>query len=211
MAGSAPLLPNLVAIEGIDKSGKTTLTTAIRDHLRAQSLTVACHREPSDSLLGSSFRQVSVLPSTDPIALALLSCADRRDQSSALHDLCDTHGLVLADRYYLSGLAYHAADGVPAAYYAALNKGIARPGLYLYLDVAPEVAALRYRDTDRPDRWEHADLASRLPDTYAAALDHVTRIDQVPVVRLDASASPQAVLTSALAALDPLLPLKEPT
>ena len=83
--------------------------------------------------------------------LALLSAADRYDQQARLAD--QECALVISDRYYLSGLAYHAADGIDPLFYQQLNAGVRRPDLYLFLTSGPRrrggAAGRR-----APDRWE---------------------------------------------------------
>ena len=99
--------------------------------------------------------------------LALLSAADRYDQQARLAD--QECALVISDRYYLSGLAYHAADGIDQLLYQQLNAGVRRPDLYLFLHLDPVVAAARLGDRAR-DRWERGRIAARVPQCYQAAL-----------------------------------------
>ncbi|WP_239376977.1 dTMP kinase [Frankia sp. Cj5] len=197
---------NLVAVEGIDKAGKTTLVTALEAELRRRGMRVARHKEPSDGHLGASFRRLSTVTTVNPLAMALMSAADRADQQRHLADLCQTHDVVLADRYYLSGLAYHAADGIDLTFYQYLNTMMIRPGLYLFLQVNPGVAAARYSDGERPDRWERDTVASRLPDSYETALARITDDEHANIVRLDANPSAAVVLSDALAVVAHRLP-----
>jgi dTMP kinase len=138
--------------------------------------------------------------------LALLSAADRYDQQARLAD----HGcaLVISDRYYLSGLAYHAADGVDQLLYQRLNAGVRRPDLYLFLHLDPAVAAARLGDRTR-DRWERGGIAAHVPQCYQAALHLVQTTENARIARLDAAAAPRDVLAEALSMLAPLLPEPE--
>jgi dTMP kinase len=197
----SPVATNLVAIEGIDKAGKTTLAGALETELRHRGLRVARHREPSDGLLGTTFRRLSAISAVSPLAMALMSAADRADQQAQLLELCEGHDLVIADRYYVSGLAYHAADGVDGGYYQYLNAAMIRPALYLFLQVAPTVAARRYQDGEHPDRWERTAVARALPASYEQALARVTVDDHAHIIRLDANQPAAAVFADALAAI----------
>jgi dTMP kinase len=192
----------LAGVEGIDGSGKTTLVDALAAVLPGRGVEVATHREPSDGLIGRLFRQLSDDSERDPVALALLSAADRHDQQAAITRI--GAGLVLSDRYYLSGLAYHAVDGVDPAFYQRLNRGVRRPDLYLFLDVAPAVAVSR-RKGRHPDRWERPAIVARLPGAYDRALRLVIDTEAAVVTRLDAAQPPSAVVNQALTALAPLL------
>ena len=188
-----------VAVEGIDHSGKTTLTGSLADHLRANGYRVAVIKEPSAEPLGALMRQLSATALAPPTALALLSAADRHHRQPALLSDLATAAVVVADRYYLSGLAYHCADGVDPDLYRRCAHGIRLPDLYLYLDVPVSVAAARV--TRPPDgRWEQPAFAARLPAAYRRCLDELIRAENGPaVVRLDASQPALAVLDAALA------------
>lgn len=188
-----------VAVEGIDRSGKTTLITALDRELRAAGRRVCVRTEPSAGPIGVFFRRISVDAALPAYAAALLSAADRHQQQPALARALRTHDVVLSDRYYLSGLAYHHADGVAPHRYQALNAGIRRPDLYVFLTVDPAVAARRGEPA--LDRWEHPDLSARLPTAYATGIDLVTSAEQADVLTIDANRPAPYVLSDALTAL----------
>lgn len=194
--------PRLVAIEGIDGSGKTTLAATLTATLTGRGISVASQHEPSDEPAGKLLRSLSADDDRHPMTLALLSAADRYDQQARLADqACD---LVISDRYYLSGLAYHAADGIDQRFYQQLNAGVRHPDLYLFLDVAPGIAARRLRGRTR-DRWERGGIATLVPECYQAALRLVEVTENATVIRIDAAAPPREVLSQALSALAPLI------
>lgn len=192
----------LVAIEGIDGSGKTTLAKTLAASLARHGIRVAGHREPSDGPAGRLLRSLSGYGDRHPMMLALLSAADRHDQQARLAD--QESALVISDRYYLSGLAYHAADGIDQVIYQRFNAGVRRPDLYLFLHLEPAVAAARLGGRTR-DRWERGGIAARVPQSYQAALHLVEATEGAAVMRLDAARAPQDVLAQALTALAPLL------
>jgi dTMP kinase len=192
----------LAGVEGIDGSGKTTLVTALAAALPRRGVRVATHREPSGGPVGHLFRHLSADEEHDPVALALLSAADRHDQQAMLAR--PGADLVISDRYYLSGLAYHAADGVDPVFYQRINDGVRRPDLYLFLGIAPAAAAARRRGGPS-DRWEREVIAARLPAAYERALRLVEETEGAAVTRLDAAQPAPAVLAQALSALSPLL------
>lgn len=194
--------PLLVAIEGIDGSGKTTLAAALAACVAGRGIRVTGHREPSDGPAGKLLRSLSRDAGRHPMMLALLSAADRYDQQEQLAGQdCE---LVISDRYYLSGLAYHGADGVGQLLYQRLNAGVRRPDLYLFLHLEPAIARARLGDQAR-DRWERGGIAACVPQCYQAALELVEATEDAHVARLDAATAPQDVLTQALTALTPLL------
>jgi dTMP kinase len=192
----------LAGVEGIDGSGKTTLVAALAAALPRCGVEVATHREPGDGPIGRLFRQLSADGEHDPTTLALLSAADRLDQQAMLART--GADLVVSDRYYLSGLAYHAADGIDPLFYQRLNDHARRPDLYLFLDITPALAAAR-RPGSRSDRWERPAIAAGVPAAYDRALRLVADTEDATVTHLDAAQPSRAVLAQALTALSPLL------
>lgn len=188
-----------VAIEGIDRSGKTTLTASLAATARRLGYTTTLRSEPSTAPIGAVFRQLSDGDGLSPMTAALLSSADRHHQQPAIGHSLATADLLVADRYYLSGLAYHCADGIVPSFYRSLNDGIRRPDLYVYLVVDLPTAQRRRGRHD--DRWEAPDLAARVPAAYETCLRQIQLLDQVPVVRIDAAQTATAVHDDALAAI----------
>jgi dTMP kinase len=197
-----------VAVEGIDRSGKTTLTSALATSIRELGFVVAQRAEPSGGTVGRLFREMSTAGNLSPISAALLSAADRHDQQAALtHDL-KTAELILSDRYYLSGLAYHHADGIPTTFYRSLNNGIRRPDLYLYLDVDLDIA--RSRRGGQDGRWEAPSFAALVPAAYEVCAGQLEALEHVRLVRVDASRTAATVHRDALAAIVYALTERQP-
>lgn len=189
----------LVAVEGIDHSGKTTLVDGLCGELAGRGVLTRRYKEPTQAPIGALLRRLAVQTPACPAALALLSAADRHHQQPTLHALIRDAQVVIADRYYLSGLVYHYVDGIDPAFYAACAAGVRMPDLYLYLDVPPSVAAARV--TRAPDsRWETAEFTTRLPDAYRHCL-RLLRDQHADTVVLDGQQPAQAVLAAALAVL----------
>jgi dTMP kinase len=193
-----------VAVEGIDGSGKTTLTAALAAELRRQGLLVSEYREPSPGPVGRLFRRMSATGEWSAMTMALLSSADRHAQQQHLAAALQHSQVLVADRYYLSGLAYHAADGVDPAFYQLLNQSVAKPDAYLYLGISPVLAARRIHGGP-DDYWERREFATGLPGAYEAGLALVTAgVEDARVVRIDAAQPAAAVLDAALAAVHSL-------
>ena len=195
--GSNGWAPLLVAVEGVDNSGKTTLTGALATALRERGMRVALSKEPSGSKIGRLFRDLSRNGNADALTMALLSTADRQERQRRLADRAAAGGVILSDRYYLSGLAYHAAEGVEMAFYQHLNQHVRRPSLYLYLDLNPTVAAAR-AGTSPVERWEQPGIAARVPVAYQTAIALVERTEAAQVVRVDATQTRSRMLEVAV-------------
>lgn len=93
----------LLAIEGIDGTGKTTLQHALARHWRALGLSVIEFREPSRSPWGIRARRTS---GKDPWTAALAFTDDRRHQKGRLERALNEGAVVLLDRSFYSTLAY---------------------------------------------------------------------------------------------------------
>jgi dTMP kinase len=151
-----PSRGRLLALEGIDGSGKTTQARALSAALGAR-LT----HEPGATALGVALRRLLLAPEAPPISLraeALLMAADRAEHVSVLVAPALAGGeWVVSDRFSGSTLAYQgygrglniAALGRIVEWAAA---GLA-PDLSILVDVPVDVAQNRLAPS-APDRFE---------------------------------------------------------
>ncbi|MGI0071591.1 MAG: dTMP kinase [Thermoplasmata archaeon] len=93
----------LIALEGIDGSGKSTVTPALGQALRKEGWTVALRHEPADRSLGLLAQSASA---RDPWTGAIYFTIVRHLARSALDRDLATHDVVLTDRSFFSTLAY---------------------------------------------------------------------------------------------------------
>ena len=136
----------LIAIEGIDGSGKSTQARLLSEALGAE-LT----REPGATALGRALRQLLLEPSgaaVDGVAEALLMAADRAEHvAEVLRPALDEGRWVVSDRYSASTLAYQghgrglALDQLEHVI-AWATAGL-RADLTVLVDVEPQVALAR--------------------------------------------------------------------
>ncbi len=101
----------LIALEGIDGAGKSTLKRRLVARLRADGLRVAGWHEPTDPGLG---RKAQALGPNDPWGAAMCFTLDRLLARPQLERLLRTHDVVVADRSFYSTLAYQ-GSALPAA------------------------------------------------------------------------------------------------
>jgi len=193
----------LIAVEGMDHSGKTTLTGSLASALRPAWRVRTC-REPSHGPIGTVFRRLSATGATSAMAMALLSAADRHAEQVQLQRHLADCDVLLADRYYLSGLAYHHADGVDPTLYQRIAGDVRRPDAYLFLEVDAATAAARV--CGPPDSvWEQRVFAARLPGSYERCLDLIIATEGAYVMRIDAARPVEDVHAVAIAAVSGLL------
>jgi dTMP kinase len=142
----------LIAIEGIDGSGKRTQVELLAKALRAGGHSVYATGFPQyDSWFGKMVGQflngeLGPLEDVDPHFSALLYAGDRFEAKPALEDALSNGQIVLADRYIASNLAHQTARVAPekrAAFVEWIEHleydiyGLPREDLVLYLRVPP--------------------------------------------------------------------------
>jgi dTMP kinase len=205
-----------VVFEGIDGAGTTTQCRLLSERLRAdrRRRQVAVTAEPSTGPAGTLIRHVlreRVVASTplgerkpfDRRALALLFAADRLDHVSCeVTPLVEDGWVVISDRYVLSSLAYQRLDA-PVDWVATINRFAPAPDILFFLDVDPEVAWKRIRDS-RPGR-DIFETPETLADVARAYRDAIPLCCSSRLKMIDGGLPPEDVAAQVWAALKPLL------
>jgi dTMP kinase len=190
----------LITVEGLDGAGKTTLITALAEHLGAIVL-----REPGGVELSERIRELVADPRlhVDPRAEALLYAAARAQLvAEKLTPLLDAGETVLLDRFVDSSLAYQGGGrdlGVDEIRTLnAFGTGGLTPDRTLLLRIDPERGLARIAGREA-DRLESAggEFFARVAQTY----DELAAAEPDRFVVLDAAQPPDAVLNAALEAL----------
>jgi dTMP kinase len=151
--------------EGLDGSGQTTQAQLLTKWFVEKRNQLAYYtKEPTDGPVGAllklslSHRLVRAGSNKkheplDPVTMALLFASDRQDHlnndvipklKSGIH--------VIADRYYLSSLAYQSV-GCDYRWIREVNKHVVRPDMTVFLDAPPAVCVKRMQ----AQRW-HVEL-----------------------------------------------------
>jgi dTMP kinase len=189
----------LIAVEGIDGAGKTTLAEGIAAALPD----VVVLREPGGAVVSERIRELVKDPAleVDPRAEALLYAAARAQLvSEKLLPLLAAGRTVILDRFVDSSLAYQGAGrGLGIDAIAAVNRfatGGLRAELTLYLRVDPAVGAARRGGDDRLEQAGDAFFA-----TVVAAYDALAEQERDRYVVLDGTEPPDVVLATALTVL----------
>lgn len=188
-----------VAIEGIDGSGKTTLTQLICEEMRREGKECDIVREPYYDEVKSLLHR---MPGMNPIAEAYLFAADRMIMhSERLAPLLRKEGvLVLGDRSYLASIVYQSTRGAPVEVIMSLNSFAIQPDLVILLDLEPSLAWERLqRKGDR--QLKHLEDRKSFERLRRAYLEISKALANPPVEVIDASPPPQEVLRSALEVL----------
>jgi dTMP kinase len=190
----------MVAVEGIDRAGKTTQTTLLHDALVASGETVTVLSFPRyETFFGRTIRELldgrgaTSAATVDPRSMSLWYALDRWQ---AFRSLDQSASVVLLNRSTLSNAVYQSAR-VPEAEAGAVfdwvlelefgQLGLPRPDLTVVLDVAPEVSRSRSHDgtavdarAEAPDVYERSrDLLRRAREGYRTAGSRVPGVEVV--------------------------------
>ncbi len=188
----------LVAVEGIDGTGKTTLMSQLLRALRSRGWKVARWQEPSDGPLGRAAREAS---GSDPAQAALLFTLDRGSERARLEKILQKSDLVLSDRSFYSTLAYQGSVLSPRERRGleTLQRVVARrPDLVLWLDLTPARAMERISSRGAVrSPLERLGTLRRVSGAYR----WYARSERRRFVRLDASRPPEEVCAAAQKAI----------
>lgn len=126
---AAPVLKGFVAFEGIDGSGKTTVSRLVADELASRGTRVFLTSEPTSHWTGEAVRR-AYQDDVGPLAEAFLFLADRAAHQEEIRRHLGAGELVLCDRYADSTYAYQGArlEGIVDRPIAFLRQ-TARPWL----------------------------------------------------------------------------------
>jgi dTMP kinase len=133
----------LIALEGIDGVGKSTLARALARAMRRRGLSVGLRREPSDPRLGAMAQSAAA---EDSWTGAVYFTVDRHLAAPDLERDLRRYDVVLQDRSFYSTLAYQGSALSPRDRHRLeqLQRSSTRaPDRVLLLDLAPEEALRR--------------------------------------------------------------------
>ncbi len=162
----------LVAIEGIDGSGKTTLAKNLVNRLQGKGYKVHYTFEPTHSIIGKLLRE---LPDNyrSPLIETLLYAADRvHHYLSEIKTKIDEGYIVIVDRYIHSSIAYQGALGAPLQWIIEVNRHVPKPDLAFYIDVPVEVAIQRLEASRKKKTfYEKKELLRKVRRIYLELVD----------------------------------------
>lgn len=188
MAATAALL----ALEGIDGSGKTTQAGLLAGALKQRGFKVVLTREPTSGPAGQRLRRYLSGPARhlSPAEELARFVRDRREHvARVIRPALAAGRVVITDRYYYSSVAYQGALGLDPARILAENEAFApRPHLVFILTLPPALAVARLSGSPRrlPQVSEGQDYLEQVAAIYASLTGpHIHRVD--------AAASPEAI------------------
>mgnify|MGYP000680995775 CR=1 FL=1 len=157
----------LIAIEGIDGSGKTTICKWLVKLFNDHGYEAIYTFEPTNSKFVEALKNYEDIRSAE--LDALVYAADRLVHLKKLVIPALSRGaIIVMDRYYYSSIAYQGAMGAPIEWVIEINRYAIRPDLAIYIDVEPEIglARIRGKKSKRFPEYEKLELLRKVRDIY---------------------------------------------
>ena len=145
----------IIALEGIDQSGKRTQTRLLASQLRRKGAKVSTvsfpiYKSPSGREIQRFLEGRRKYP---PEALHMLYSLNRWENREIMTHLTQDTDFVIADRYYPSNLAYGVSRGLKLSWLQGLDLGLPSASLVIVLDVpVPSSFARKSRGRDVHER-----------------------------------------------------------
>jgi len=135
----------LIAIEGLDQSGKETQARLLRQWFEARGLQVESLAFPDYATpIGAEiWKGLHGERDFGPDTLQLLLIANRFEWKPRIREWLAAGRVVICDRYQASSVAYGDAQGLDPRWLAAIQAYLPQPDVTVLLDIAPDVAAAR--------------------------------------------------------------------
>ncbi|PUU78667.1 thymidylate kinase-domain-containing protein, partial [Tuber borchii] len=135
----------LIAIEGLDRAGKSTQCQLLMDRLAEVNIPAHLQKFPDRTTpIGKMINAyLSTATTLEDHAIHLLFSANRWELSARILQLLNDGITVVLDRYVYSGIVFSAAKGLGLEYCRAPDVGLPRADVVLFLDLDAEVAKRR--------------------------------------------------------------------
>lgn len=169
----------LIAMEGIDGTGKSTQLRMLADHLRRRGCQVVETFEPTNGPYGRKIRELFInrddCTPEDELELFL---ADRRQHVQEVIEPAISEGkIVLTDRYYFSTAAYQGAAGIDPEEVFRRNRFAPKPDLVILLTMPPEKSIRRIKELrgEELNDFEQEEQLRKVADLFASFDDPCIR------------------------------------
>lgn len=158
-------------VEGIDGSGKTTVTAKVAEALEGEGVAVVRTTEPTHTWRGQAVKW-AIDGDVDPVTEAFLFLTDRQSHGARIRTWLADGKVVLSDRYADSTYAYQGArlEGSrrdPVAWLQELSAPfVVPPDVTYFLAVPPDLGLARIEGRSRKVRFEELAFLRRVDANY---------------------------------------------
>lgn len=168
----------IVAIEGIDASGKATQSKLLADKLGAKLISFPNYTTPSGIMIGKMLReQMWVSPSMhDAWTLQALMTVNRYEMWSVIDSLRKLGKHIVFDRYYASSIIYGKYDGVSEDWIKLISDGLPQPDHHVLIDVS--IGETLRRRPEARDKYERdRPVMERRRELYLKLFNRMRRLN----------------------------------
>ena len=176
----------LIAVEGIDGAGKTTLVGKLRDVLSAAGETVVNSKEPTDGKWGKMIRESAQSGRLRPVEELRAFVEDRREHvAHKIRPALDRGDIVILDRYFYSTIAYQGArENNVQSLCNEMRDEFPIPDAVLLLDAPPAITLHRVCGRgDIPNEFERLEALESVRSIFTRMANVLSEIHVVDARR----------------------------
>jgi dTMP kinase len=165
------IMKQFVTFEGIDGSGKSTVSQHVFENIKSRGIDVLLTVEPTDTDIGR-FVKKCIATDADPFVTTFAFLTDRIHHGIAIQDSLDKGTMVLCDRYMDSTIAYQAAqleDQIenPLHWLKQLSRPrIPKPDCTFLFVLPPEIALDRIQHREHLIPFERQQFLEKVHKNY---------------------------------------------
>lgn len=192
-----------ITLEGIDGTGKSTISHMLSNWLESIGHKVVLTNEPTDTWLGATIKRAHFEGST-ALADTFLFLADRAEHVREIERYLESGHMVICDRYADSTIAYQGAAIVSEKenlleWLEGLNSEFLKPDITLLLHIDPEKGLKRVSDRGEPlSKFETLSFLQKVQENYLSlASRHPDRI-----ITVDSSGTQEEVFERIISEMD---------
>src|SRR5438445_3952059 len=169
---------NLVVIEGMDGSGRSTQIALLQEWLESEGFAVQTSGLRRSNLVGRDIDELLAKNAATRLTLALMYATDFFDQvEHRILPALRSGTIVLADRFIFTLIARGVVRGINRDYMSGLYAMALRPHLTFWLNVRPETAFGReFKKAQAISYWEAGRDMSLSHDLYWSFIRYQTMI-----------------------------------
>ena len=169
---------NLIVIEGMDGSGRSTQIALLQEWLESEGFAVQTSGLRRSNLVGRDIDELLAKNAVTRLTLALMYATDFFDQMEhRVLPALRSGTMVLADRFIFTLVARGVVRGINRDYLNGLYAMALRPHLTFWLNVRPETAFAReFKKAQAISYWEAGRDMSLSHDLYWSFIRYQTMI-----------------------------------